>query len=180
MFLVNNLFSVHLVDIYNVIEAFRENNLHGDALNGDSEVSVGKLEATLSTVYYYLNKRLPSTHQLNVEQALSMLMGWILGAYDPDFTGSVKVISIKVALSTLCSGKYVDKLKCECLVDFSLDVNYCCLLIISIASSYWFQNIPAQITDKGHLQRQNRDNKSREKISIVMSETNFSALVNIK
>ncbi|XP_075240364.1 dystrobrevin beta-like isoform X4 [Convolutriloba macropyga] len=101
----------HLVDIYNVIEAFRENNLHGDALNGDSEVSVGKLEATLSTVYYYLNKRLPSTHQLNVEQALSMLMGWILGAYDPDFTGSVKVISIKVALSTLCSGKYVDKLK---------------------------------------------------------------------
>ncbi|XP_063722761.1 dystrobrevin beta-like isoform X3 [Symsagittifera roscoffensis] len=101
----------HLVDIYNVIEAFRENNLHGDALNGDSEVSVGKLESTLSTVYYYLNKRLPSTHQLNVDQSLSMLMGWILGAYDPDCTGSIKVISIKVALSTLCSGKYVDKLK---------------------------------------------------------------------
>ena len=51
--------------------------------------------------------------------------------------------------------------------------------MISIASSYWLQNIP-ETTDKGHLQSQNWDNKSREKISIVKSETYLSALVNIK
>lgn len=75
------LFTVHLVDIWNVIEAFRENGLNTMDLN--TEFTVARLEAILSTIFYQLNKRMPTTHQINVEQSISMLLNFLLAAYDP-------------------------------------------------------------------------------------------------
>lgn len=75
------LFSVHLVDIWNVIEAFRENGLNAIDLN--AELSVARLEVVLSTIFYQLNKRMPTTHQINVEQSISLLLNFLLAAYDP-------------------------------------------------------------------------------------------------
>lgn len=75
------LFSVHLVDIWNVIEAFRENGLNAMDLN--AELSVARLEVVLSTIFYQLNKRMPTTHQINVEQSISLLLNFLLAAYDP-------------------------------------------------------------------------------------------------
>lgn len=73
--------SVYLVDIWNVIEAFRENGLN--SFEAQAEVNVARLESLLTTVYYHLNKRLPTTSQINTEYSLGLLMNWLLSAYDP-------------------------------------------------------------------------------------------------
>lgn len=72
---------VHLVDIWNVIEAFRENGL--STMEPGAELSVARLEVVLSTIIYQLNKRMPTTHQINVDQSISLLLNFLLAAYDP-------------------------------------------------------------------------------------------------
>lgn len=72
---------VHLVDIWNVIEAFRENGVNAMDLGGD--LSVARLEMVLSTVFYQLNKRMPTTHQISAEQSIGLLLNFLLAAYDP-------------------------------------------------------------------------------------------------
>lgn len=99
------------MDIYNVIEAFRENGLN--TLEPQSEVSVARLETLVSSLYHNLNKRLPTAQQVPVDSKASLLLNWLLAAYTTDNSGKIKVFSIKVALATMCAGKLVDKLRCE-------------------------------------------------------------------
>ncbi|XP_036374577.1 dystrobrevin alpha isoform X1 [Megalops cyprinoides] len=101
--------NLHLVDIWNVIEAFRENGLNTMDLN--TEFSVTRLEAILSTIFYQLNKRMPTTHQINVEQSISLLLNFLLAAYDPEGLGKISVFVVKMALATICGGKILDKLR---------------------------------------------------------------------
>lgn len=75
------LFSVHIVDIWNVIEAFRENGLN--SLEGSAEVPLARLESLLSTLFYALNKRLPTNAQINVEESINMVLFWMAASYDP-------------------------------------------------------------------------------------------------
>lgn len=72
--------NLHLVDIWNMIEAFRDNGLN--TLDHATEISVSRLETVISSIYYQLNKRLPSTHQINVEQSISLLLNFMIAAYD--------------------------------------------------------------------------------------------------
>lgn len=72
---------MHLVDIWNVIEAFRENGLSN--MEPNAELAVARLEVVLSTIFYQLSKRMPTTHQINVEQSISLLLNFLLAAYDP-------------------------------------------------------------------------------------------------
>ncbi|XP_036841984.1 dystrobrevin alpha isoform X2 [Oncorhynchus mykiss] len=101
--------NLHLVDIWNVIEAFRENGLNTMDLN--TEFTVARLEAILSTIFYQLNKRMPTTHQINVEQSISLLLNFLLAAYDPEGLGKMSVFVVKMALATICGGKILDKLR---------------------------------------------------------------------
>ncbi|XP_056377810.1 dystrobrevin alpha isoform X13 [Hyla sarda] len=101
--------NLHLVDIWNVIEALRENSLNN--LDPNVELNVARLEAVLSTVFYQLNKRMPTTHQINVEQSISLLLNFLLAAYDPEGHGKITVFAVKMALATLCGGKIMDKLR---------------------------------------------------------------------
>ncbi|XP_030839337.1 dystrobrevin beta isoform X2 [Strongylocentrotus purpuratus] len=101
--------SLHLVDIWNMIEAFRENGLNTMSLS--DELSMSRVETILSSIYYQLNKRLPAVHQINVDQFLSLLCNFLQTAYDDGATGKMTVFALKVALSTLCAGKLSDKLR---------------------------------------------------------------------
>ncbi|XP_058490738.1 dystrobrevin alpha isoform X1 [Solea solea] len=101
--------NLHLVDIWNVIEAFRENGLNTMDLN--AELSVARLEMVLSTIFHQLNKRMPTTHQINVEQSISLLLNFLLAAYDPEGHGKISVFVVKMALATICGGKMLDKLR---------------------------------------------------------------------
>ncbi|XP_034743960.1 dystrobrevin alpha isoform X7 [Etheostoma cragini] len=101
--------NMHLVDIWNVIEAFRENGINTMDLNG--ELSVARLEVVLSTIFYQLNKRMPTTHQINVDQSISLLLNFLLASYDPEGHGKISVFVVKMALATLCGGKILDKLR---------------------------------------------------------------------
>ncbi|KAM9845134.1 dystrobrevin alpha [Aulostomus maculatus] len=101
--------NLHLVDIWNVIEAFRENGLNSMDLK--AELTVARLEVVLSTIFYQLNKRMPTTHQINVEHSISLLLNFLLAAYDPDGHGKLSVFVVKVALATICGGKIIDKLR---------------------------------------------------------------------
>ncbi|KAM4704661.1 dystrobrevin alpha isoform 6-T6 [Rhinophrynus dorsalis] len=101
--------NLHLVDIWNIIEALRENALNN--LDPNVELNVARLEAVLSTIFYQLNKRMPTTHQINVEQSISLMLNFLLAAYDPEGHGKITVFAVKMALATLCGGKIMDKLR---------------------------------------------------------------------
>ncbi|KFU96525.1 Dystrobrevin alpha, partial [Chaetura pelagica] len=97
------------LDIWNVIEALRENALNN--LDPSIELNVARLEAVISTIFYQLNKRMPTTHQINVEQSISLLLNFLLAAFDPEGHGKISVFAVKMALATLCGGKIMDKLR---------------------------------------------------------------------
>nr|AAT11932.1 postsynaptic membrane protein [Tetronarce californica] len=101
--------NVHLVDVWNVIEAFRENGLN--TMDPNAELSVARLEAIISAILYQLNKRMPNTHQINVEQSVSLLLNFLLAAYDGEGHGKISVFAVKVVLATICGGKILDKLR---------------------------------------------------------------------
>nr|BAE27865.1 unnamed protein product [Mus musculus] len=101
--------NLHLVDIWNVIEALRENALNN--LDPNIELNVARLEAVLSTIFYQLNKSMPTTHQIHVEQSISLLLNFLLAAFDPEGHGKISVFAVKMALATLCGGKIMDKLR---------------------------------------------------------------------
>lgn len=109
---------LHTIDIWNVIEAFRENGLN--AIEPQTDVSVARFEALLSSLYHNLNKRLPVSQQVHVEMLSGLLLNWLLSAYAVEGLGRIRVFSIKVALATMCSGKLMDKLRyifsqlCDC------------------------------------------------------------------
>ena len=63
-----------------MIEAFRENGLH--VLDHDSEIHESRLEAVLSSIFYALNKRIPSTTDIDVERCIALVKHWLLYAYD--------------------------------------------------------------------------------------------------
>lgn len=71
--------NLHLVDIWNVIEAFRENGLN--TLEPQSDVSVARLETLVSSLYHNLNKRLPTSQQVPVDSKAGLLLNWLLAAY---------------------------------------------------------------------------------------------------
>nr|XP_028581148.1 dystrobrevin beta isoform X5 [Podarcis muralis] len=101
--------NLHLVDIWNMIEAFRDNGLN--TLDHNTEINVSRLETIISSIYYQLNKRLPSTHQISVEQSISLLLNFMIAAYDSEGHGKLTVFSIKAMLATMCGGKILDKLR---------------------------------------------------------------------
>lgn len=72
-------FSVHNVDIWNVIEAFRENALN--TLEPSSTLNVTRLETLLSSLFHALNKRVPVSQQAKVDATTALLMNWLLAAY---------------------------------------------------------------------------------------------------
>ncbi|XP_067005401.1 dystrobrevin beta [Anabrus simplex] len=100
---------LHTLDIWNVIEAFRENGLN--TLEPQTEVNVSRLETLVSSLYHNLNKRLPVVQQVHVESCSSLLLNWLLSAYSVENVGKIRVFSIKVALATMCAGKLMDKLR---------------------------------------------------------------------
>ncbi|KAE9554082.1 hypothetical protein FO519_002724 [Halicephalobus sp. NKZ332] len=115
--------NVHLVDIWNMIESFRENGLN--AMSPSAHLKISRLELLLTSVFHSLNKRLPTAQHIDTDKSISTLLSFLLGAYDrqDEFLGSAKtlnfrqkigrltVFSVKVAMATLCAGKLVDKLR---------------------------------------------------------------------
>uniref|UniRef100_A0A4W3H174 Dystrobrevin n=1 Tax=Callorhinchus milii TaxID=7868 RepID=A0A4W3H174_CALMI len=101
--------NLHLVDVWNIIEAFRENGLN--TMDPNTELSVARLEAIISTVLYQLNKRMPTTHQINVEQSISLLLNFLLAVFDGEGHAKISVFAVKVSLATICGGKILDKLR---------------------------------------------------------------------
>uniref|UniRef100_A0A8D3BWV6 Dystrobrevin, beta b n=1 Tax=Scophthalmus maximus TaxID=52904 RepID=A0A8D3BWV6_SCOMX len=101
--------NLHLVDVWNMIEAFRDNGLN--TLDHNAEINVSRLETILSSIYYQLNKRLPTTHQINVEQSIGLLLNFMVATYDSESHGKLTVFSMKAMLATMCGGKIVDKLR---------------------------------------------------------------------
>uniref|UniRef100_A0A3Q4GCD0 Dystrobrevin n=1 Tax=Neolamprologus brichardi TaxID=32507 RepID=A0A3Q4GCD0_NEOBR len=96
--------NLHLIDIYNVIEAVRDAGLNAVELNAG--ISVTRLENLVSSLFNQLSKRLPTTHTINPQQSTILLVEFLLA---PD--SRLTVFSVKAMLATLCGGKLVDKLR---------------------------------------------------------------------
>ncbi len=101
---------MHLIDLWNVIETFRDNNLH--TLDLQAEIESNKLEVCIQNMYVELNKRLAYNQHINVENQTQLLTAWLLNLYDKNRLSRIKVISFKIALTTMCAGKLTDKMKC--------------------------------------------------------------------
>uniref|UniRef100_A0A3Q2DGZ3 Dystrobrevin n=1 Tax=Cyprinodon variegatus TaxID=28743 RepID=A0A3Q2DGZ3_CYPVA len=100
---------VHLIDIYNVIEAVRDAGLNAVELNAG--ISVTRLENLVSSLFNQLSKRLPTTHIINPQECTVLLVEFILAAVDCDPESRLTVLSVKAMLSILCGGKLIDKLR---------------------------------------------------------------------
>ncbi|XP_014214877.1 dystrobrevin beta [Copidosoma floridanum] len=101
---------LHNVDIWNVIEAFRENSLN--TFDPSSTLGVSRLETLLSSLFHALNKRVPVSQHAKVDATTALLMNWLLAAYtNGDNNNKISVFSVKMALATLCAGKLMDKFR---------------------------------------------------------------------
>ena len=99
---------MHLVDVFNMIEAFRENGLN--TLDHNTELHATRLEAIVSSIFYALNKRLPTTHYIDVERSISLVTNWLLYAYDrwlfyfgDWLVASMLVLALRFFLNCQCS-----------------------------------------------------------------------------
>ena len=101
---------MHLIDLWNVIETFRENNLH--TLDILYEIDLTRLELILTNMYKQLNKRLSIAQHINIETMSLLLTSWLLNLFDLQKINKIKLFSLKIALTTLCSGRLIDKIKC--------------------------------------------------------------------
>uniref|UniRef100_A0A8D0CNM1 Dystrobrevin n=1 Tax=Sander lucioperca TaxID=283035 RepID=A0A8D0CNM1_SANLU len=101
--------NLHLIDIYNVIEAVRDAGLNAVELNAG--ISVTRLENLVSSLFNQLSKRLPTTHTINPRESTVLLVEFILAAIDGEPDSRLTVLSVKAMLATLCGGKLVDKLR---------------------------------------------------------------------
>ncbi|KAM9339140.1 dystrobrevin, beta a isoform 4-T4 [Symphorus nematophorus] len=101
--------NLHLIDIYNVIEAVRDAGLNAVELNAG--ISVTRLENLVSSLFNQLSKRLPTTHTINPRESTVLLVEFLLAAVDSEPDSRLTVLSVKVMLSMLCGGKLVDKLR---------------------------------------------------------------------
>lgn len=68
-----------MIDIWNVIEAFRESGLN--TLESHVEVNVSKFESLLSSLYCNLNKRLPIQQHVHDDLLTTILLNWIMSVY---------------------------------------------------------------------------------------------------
>ena len=71
---------VYQIDIWNMIEAFRDTSLH--TCDPDTELSCGRLEAVLHSAVTQLNKRLPQGQQVSVDKCVSLTTHWLMAAFD--------------------------------------------------------------------------------------------------
>ncbi|XP_062293809.1 dystrobrevin, beta a isoform X1 [Scomber scombrus] len=101
--------NLHLIDIYNVIEAVRDAGLNAVELNAG--ISVTRLENLVSSLFNQLSKRMPTTHTINPRESTVLLVGFLLAAIDSEPESRLTVLSVKAMLATLCGGKLVDKLR---------------------------------------------------------------------
>lgn len=68
-----------MIDIWNVIEAFRENGLN--TLESHIEVNVSKFETLITSLYRNLNKRLPAQQHVQDDLLTTILLNWIMSVY---------------------------------------------------------------------------------------------------
>uniref|UniRef100_A0A671VAT9 Dystrobrevin n=1 Tax=Sparus aurata TaxID=8175 RepID=A0A671VAT9_SPAAU len=101
--------NLHLIDIYNVIEAVRDAGLNAVELHAG--ISVIRLENLVSSLFNQLSKRLPTTHTINPRESTVLLVEFLLAAVDSEPDSRLTVLSVKAMLSMLCGGKLVDKLR---------------------------------------------------------------------
>uniref|UniRef100_A0A8C4DB09 Dystrobrevin, beta a n=1 Tax=Dicentrarchus labrax TaxID=13489 RepID=A0A8C4DB09_DICLA len=101
--------NLHLIDIYNVIEAVRDAGLNAVELNAG--ISVTRLENLVSSLFNQLSKRLPTTHTVNPRESTALLVEFLLAAIDSEPDSRLTVLSVKAMLAMLCGGKLVDKLR---------------------------------------------------------------------
>ncbi|KAM6906562.1 dystrobrevin beta-like isoform 2-T4 [Lycodopsis pacificus] len=101
--------NLHLIDIFNVIEAVRDAGLNAVELNAG--ISVTRLENLVSSLFNQLSKRLPTTHTINPRESAVLLVEFLLTAIDSEPDSRLTVLSVKSMLATLCGGKLVDKLR---------------------------------------------------------------------
>jgi hypothetical protein len=105
-------FQVHLIDLFNMIETFRDNSLHTMDTQ-TAELDQSKLECIIQSMYTKLNMRLSMSQQVNVDAMTTLLTCWLVNVYDKHNLNKISLFAFKIALTTLCSGKMIDKLKCK-------------------------------------------------------------------
>ena len=100
---------LHHIDIWNMIEAFRENGLN--TLEPGTLVNRSRLETLLASLYSSLNKRLPPGQSIDIEKTSCMLSTWLMFTYCSDDSGRLRVFSVKIAMAVLSCGKLMDKFR---------------------------------------------------------------------
>ncbi|KAK2724365.1 hypothetical protein QYM36_001019 [Artemia franciscana] len=97
------------VDIWNFVEALKEACLSGN--DHDALISSSELLQLFTSLYQSMNKRLPPSQHVRVNNAATTLVHWLLAVYKSRPGKSLRLFSVKVALATMAAGKIMDKLR---------------------------------------------------------------------
>lgn len=123
---------VHLIDLSNVIESLREcltivslvpisNDTNSIShftsttsqfalFKTNPTLSINQLTVFLTSIYTNLNKRLPLSRQIaHIDKCVQSAIAWLLFVYKNN-TCSIRLISLRVVLILLCTGKLIDKM----------------------------------------------------------------------
>jgi len=101
---------LHLIDVWNLIEAFRENGLN--SVEPYTPMTLSRLETLIVTLYVHLNKRVPIGQQLHVHPASLYLIKWIVSVFNlKEDSERIPVFTVKMVLAVLCGGKLAEKLR---------------------------------------------------------------------
>jgi len=101
---------LHLIDVWNLIEAFRENGLN--SVDPYTPMTLSRLETLLVTLYVHLNKRVPIGQQLHVHPASLYLIKWVVSVFNlKEESDRIPVFTVKMILAVLCGGKLAEKLR---------------------------------------------------------------------
>ena len=84
------LIPVHLIDIYNVIEAVRDAGLNAVELHAG--ISVIRLENLVSSLFNQLSKRLPTTHTINPRESTVLLVEFLLATVDRSVQSKLSIL----------------------------------------------------------------------------------------
>ncbi|XP_068610125.1 dystrobrevin beta-like [Brachionichthys hirsutus] len=101
--------NLHLIDVYNVIEAVRDAGLN--AVEPHAGISAARLENLASSLFNQLSKRLPTTHAVDPRESAALLLQFLLAATNSEPDGRLTALSVKSMLAVICGGKLVDKLR---------------------------------------------------------------------
>ncbi|XP_071508444.1 dystrophin-like [Diadema antillarum] len=95
------------MDVVNLITVRMAFELHGFSHHNDTVMDAVQLFNIVHEMYQMTKMRGRST--LHVNRCSDLMLNWLLNLYDVQRTGCIRVLPVKIGISTMCAGRITEK-----------------------------------------------------------------------